>query len=202
MSIANAFNGVFALMLIMLLGAFMTRRKFLTEDYYHFLTSFIMKYTIPAMLFENAIENVTMEFITENGTLLLAPFVTQLGGYLIALGIAKLIKLPKSLEGIFISIFAMCNTMLMGFPICMQIFGEVSVPYVTAYYIANTLVFWILVAPASQLAVQWAASSPGRKRSRESFLRRCCPSWWALRCLCSTFPCLPFCRRPSPILAL
>ncbi len=147
MSIANAFNGVFALMLIMLLGAFMTRRKFLTEDYYHFLTSFIMKYTIPAMLFENAIENVTMEFITENGTLLLAPFVTQLGGYLIALGIAKLIKLPKSLEGIFISIFAMCNTMLMGFPICMQIFGEVSVPYVTAYYIANTLVFWILVRP-------------------------------------------------------
>ncbi len=147
MSIANAFNGVFALMLIMLLGAFMTRRKFLTEDYYHFLTSFIMKYTIPAMLFENAIENVTMEFITESGTLLLAPFVTQLGGYFIALGIAKLIKLPKSLEGIFISIFAMCNTMLMGFPICMQIFGEVSVPYVTAYYIANTLVFWILVAP-------------------------------------------------------
>ena len=77
----------------------------------------------------------------------MAPFVTQLGGYFIALGIAKLIKLPKSLEGIFISIFAMCNTMLMGFPICMQIFGEVSVPYVTAYYIANTLVFWILVAP-------------------------------------------------------
>ena len=147
MSIANAFNGVFALMLIMLLGAFMTRRKFLTEDYYHFLTSFIMKYTIPAMLFENAIENVTVEFITGSGTLLLAPFVTQLGGYFIALGIAKLIKLPKSMEGIFISIFAMCNTMLMGFPICMQIFGEVSVPYVTAYYIANTLVFWILVAP-------------------------------------------------------
>ena len=147
MSIANAFNGVFALMMIMLLGVFLTKRKFLTEDYYHFLTSFIMKYTVPAMLFENAIENVTVDFITKSGTLLLAPFVTQLGGYLIALAIAKLLKLPKSLEGIFISIFAMCNTMLMGFPICMQIFGEVSVPYVTAYYIANTLVFWILVAP-------------------------------------------------------
>ena len=29
----------------------------------------------------------------------------------------------------------------------MQIFGEVSLPYVTAYYIANTVVFWVLVAP-------------------------------------------------------
>lgn len=147
MSISNAFNGMFALMLLMLLGVFMTKKKFLTEDYYHFLTSFVMKYAVPALLFQNAIQNVTVEFITESGSLLLAPFITQLGGYLIALGIAKLLKLDKSIQGIFISIFAMCNTMLMGFPICMQIFGEVSVPYVTAYYIANTVVFWVLVAP-------------------------------------------------------
>lgn len=147
MSIANAFNGVFALMLLMLVGVYMTKRKFLTQNYYQFLTSFIMKYTVPAMLFENAIKNVTVEFITDNGAMLLAPFVTQLGGYFIALGISKLLKLDKSIQGIFISIFAMCNTMLMGFPICMQIFGEVSVPYVTAYYIANTVVFWVLVAP-------------------------------------------------------
>ena len=147
MSIGNAFNGVFALMLLMLLGVYMTRKKFLTHEYYQFLTNFIMKYTVPAMLFENAIENVTVELITENGTMLLAPFVTQLGGYFVALGIARLCRLDKSIEGIFISIFAMCNTMLMGFPICMQIFGEVSVPYVTAYYIANTVVFWVLVAP-------------------------------------------------------
>ena len=36
MSISNAFNGMFALMLLMLLGVFMTKKKFLTEDYYHF----------------------------------------------------------------------------------------------------------------------------------------------------------------------
>ena len=142
MSIVNAFNGMFALMLLMLLGVFMTKKKFLTEDYYHFLTSFIMKYAVPAMLFQNAIKNVTVEFIAESGSLLLAPFITQLGGYFIALGFAKLLKLDRTIQGIFISIFAMCNTMLMGFPICMQIFGEVSVPYVTAYYIANTVVFF------------------------------------------------------------
>ena len=84
MSIGNAFNGVFALMLLMLLGVYMTRKKFLTHEYYQFLTNFIMKYTVPAMLFENAIENVTVEFITDNGTMLLAPFVTQLGGYFVA----------------------------------------------------------------------------------------------------------------------
>lgn len=147
LSIAKAFNGVFALMLIMALGFFMAKKKFLTHDRYEFLTSFIMKYTVPAMLLENAIKNVTPEFISENGLMLLAPMVVQLGGYFIALAIAKLFKISRDLEGIFISIFAMCNTMLMGFPICMQIFGEISVPYVTAYYIANTLVFWILVAP-------------------------------------------------------
>ena len=125
MSISNAFNGMFALMLLMLLGVFMTKKNFLTEDYYHFLTSFIMKYSVPALLFQNAIKNVTADFM----------------------GVAKLLKLDRSLQGIFISIFAMCNTMLMGFPICMQIFGEVSLPYVTAYYIANTVVFWVLVAP-------------------------------------------------------
>lgn len=147
MSITSAFNGVFALMLIMLLGVFMAKKKFLTHERYEFLTSFIMKYTVPAMLFQNAIKNITPEFITQNGVMLLAPLVVQLGGYFIALGFAKLLRIKRDLEGIFISIFAMCNTMLMGFPICMQIFGEVSVPYVTAYYIANTLVFWILVAP-------------------------------------------------------
>ena len=52
MSIGNAFNGVFALMLLMLLGVYMTRKKFLTHEYYQFLTNFIMKYTVPAMLFE------------------------------------------------------------------------------------------------------------------------------------------------------
>ena len=42
MSIGNAFNGVFALMLLMLLGVYMTRKKFLTHEYYQFLTNFIM----------------------------------------------------------------------------------------------------------------------------------------------------------------
>lgn len=147
MSITKAFNGVFALLLIMCLGIFMTKKKFLTQERYQFLTQFIMKYTVPSMLFINAIKNVTPEFIAENGIMLLAPFVVQLGGYFIALALAKLFKISRDLEGIFISIFAMCNTMLMGFPICLQIFGDISVPYVTAYYIANTVVFWVLVAP-------------------------------------------------------
>jgi len=57
---------------------------------------------------------------------------------------AKLIKVRPERKGIFRTMFFASNTIFMGMPVNLALFGEQSVPYVLFYYFANTTTFWTI----------------------------------------------------------
>jgi predicted permease len=75
---------------------------------------------------------------------LVIPFASIGLCYLAALGIAKLIKVPRSRFGAFVSMFFVSNSIFIGLPVNLALFGDKSVPYVLLYYIANTSFFWTI----------------------------------------------------------
>lgn len=146
MPIFNAFNGIFTIVTLICIGIVVTK-KLMTKENYDFLSKFLMKFCVPALLFSNAIKNVTWDFIHEMGLMLLVPFAAQFANYLIAWVFARIFKIAKNERGIFIAIFAVSNTIFIGLPVTTAIYGEATIPFVTACFISNTLCFWSLIVP-------------------------------------------------------
>ena len=138
MPIFNAFNGIFTIVTLIGIGVIIVNKKLMSKEIYDFLSKFLMKFCVPALLFENAIKNVTWDFINDMGVLLLVPFAAQFINYLLAVLCAKLVKIPKNERGVFVAIFAVSNTIFIGLPVTTAIYGDATIPFVTACFISNT----------------------------------------------------------------
>ena len=64
-------------------------------------------------------------------------------------------------RGLFISMFFNSNTVFIGLPINLALFGARSVPYVLVYYMANTTFFWTLGV--------WLIQHDGMKEAKIDF---------------------------------
>lgn len=62
--------------------------------------------------------------------------------FLLSFAVCRLIKVPKARKGLFKSMFFNSNTVFIGLPVNMALFGPKSLPYVLVYYMANTTIFW------------------------------------------------------------
>ena len=72
------------------------------------------------------------EFLTLiSGTLI--PIVSMFFTFFISKAIIHLFKLPKNHHGTFSTMFTCSNTIFIGLPINLAIFGEKAVPYVLLY---------------------------------------------------------------------
>ena len=67
---------------------------------------------------------------------------------LLAFGVGKIaahvFKIKKERRGIFCTNFFIANTMFIGLPVNLALFGEKSIPAVMLYYMVNTTFFWTL----------------------------------------------------------
>lgn len=62
----------------------------------------------------------------------------------ISIILIKILKIDPKHKGLFSSMFFNSNTVFVGLPVNMALFGEKSLPYVLVYYMANTTFFWTL----------------------------------------------------------
>jgi predicted permease len=72
------------------------------------------------------------------------PFAVMLLSYGLALALAAALRVRRERRGAFASMFALSNTIFVGLPVNLALFGEESLPYVLLYYIANTSLFWTI----------------------------------------------------------
>ena len=55
-------------------------------------------------------------------------------------------KIPKGRRGVLAAVFFVTNTILIGLPLSTELFGTKCIPFVLVYYMANTVVFWVVAA--------------------------------------------------------
>ena len=145
---ANTVSGVLMILAVIVVGFFTGKRGLVSEKNTDFLSNLVTKIAVPAMLFQNAAQNVTWDFLRETGVIgILTPFISYAVVVSVAFFSYKLFKIGPKDRGIFITMFSMSNTITVGLPIVMAIFGEKGIPYLTSYYIANTVVFWGICVP-------------------------------------------------------
>ena len=134
----HALSAVFLIFCLMAVGYFCGMLKWMGDSEKKFISRFIMSIALPMNCISGLLNNVKHEDLASMGSMLAVPLATVLVMLAVSFAVAKVLKLPKKREGVFIAMSFLSNTLFIGLPMSTQLFGEVSVPYVMAYWMVCT----------------------------------------------------------------
>lgn len=135
----NAVSASFVLLLLMSVGYFMGHLGWMTAPEKKFISKYLINIAIPCNCITGLLNNLDRERLVEAGGMILAAAV-EISAMLVLAAVAALVlRLPRDRWGVFVVMSGLSNTLFIGIPVCTQLFGEVSVPYVMIYYLAHML---------------------------------------------------------------
>jgi predicted permease len=144
---ANFFAGVQGVMTILLMisgGYVLGRRKWFSDETIRAMSRLVLRISLPAMMFTSVAAAFTREDVIRIGPSLLVPIITVSVLYCLSALVAAVFRIPKTRRGVFRACFAFSNTVFVGVPVNVALFGEQAAPYVTLYYLGNTALFWTI----------------------------------------------------------
>ena len=143
----NAVSAVAVLLVLTLVGYLMGKLGWLGPAEKKFLGRYIINIAVPCNCISGVLGRLDRDMLGEAGWLLLLAFGLMIICLLFASLLAALLRLPKNRRGIFISMSGMSSCLFVGLPLGTQLFGDVCIPYVMIYYLANaTLIQTVGVA--------------------------------------------------------
>lgn len=142
--ILHTFNGVLTIMLIIAVGFAIERKGWLTEECIGLISKLVNYISLPAFMVSSILSNFSRKQLLDMADGMTIPFVTMLLGYIIARIMAHYLVSEPRHRAIFTIGVAFSNTIFIGLPLCVALFGEKAVPYIMLYYMANTFLFWTI----------------------------------------------------------
>jgi predicted permease len=144
MVLSNVFSAVAMVCCIASLGFFLKRKSWVNEGTAQALPKFMTNIVIPPFL----LRNVTQTFSHDQLFTLLAGSLLPVLSILLCFGVALagtyIFSISANRRGVFKAAVASSNTVNMGLPINIALFGENAVQYVLLYIFANSIFFWSL----------------------------------------------------------
>ena len=126
------------------IGVFISWKMGFDEQNSAGLSKLVIGVTLPTFMISNISVNYSSDSLIAMAPGLVVPFASMGICYVLGHFAAKLIQLPKNRRGTFGSMFALSNTIFIGLPVNLMLFGAKSTPYVLLFYIANTVLFWTI----------------------------------------------------------
>lgn len=143
----NTMNIVFTIFAMIGFGFFLTKKNLIDEKIAKFIATLVVSYVVPATLIQNMMTYFTAESLKSSGPALLAPFLSIMTVYAISFPLARLLRIPKGQRGIFTALFGFSNTIFVGLPVCVALFGNEAAPLALLTFAANSIIFWSIAAP-------------------------------------------------------
>lgn len=140
--ILHSIESVFSIVFMIGLGTFLTHKGWFDEKTSRVFAKLVTKVALPSYMIWNLTHTFDKEKLIAMKDGLIVPFLSMLGAFFIAYLVSKVIRIQTKRQGTFRTMFFVSNTIFIGLPINMALFGDQSVPYVLLYYIANTFLFW------------------------------------------------------------
>lgn len=140
--ILHTFNGVFTIMLIIAVGFIMERRGWVSEACIVFISRIVNYVSLPTFMITSILGRFNRQQLLGMADGLMVPIVTMVAGYFVAKLMAHHFVSNPRHKAIFTIGVAFANTIFIGLPLCVALFGETAVPYIMLYYMANTFLFW------------------------------------------------------------
>jgi predicted permease len=126
------------------IGFMLTEKGFFNEDTSKLFSKLVVKVSLPLMMIVNIPMRFSKEKLLDSLNGIIVAFLSILIIYFVAVIIAHTFKIDDDKKGIFYVMFTFSNSIFIGLPINISLFGEDSATYVFLFYIANTSLFWTL----------------------------------------------------------
>lgn len=142
MSFLVAFQAMASLTMLFALGYFLARAGWISREVELFLPRFLTCVVIPPYLAGNIVTNFKHDefFHLISGSLV--PALSMVLSALLFYAIALLVRIDRSHRQVFVVASTASNTLYIGIPVNLALFGESALPYVLLYFLANTVFFW------------------------------------------------------------
>lgn len=136
------FNSVSSVLVILLLtgaGWFCAWRGYLTESGKNMISKLLLRLCIPCMILSNFQTSFTRESLQDAGRGILTSFVILFILMLLSMLTIWVMRIPRRQAGVFLVLAALSNAMFVGYPMCLELFGEVCVNHVMVFYLADMI---------------------------------------------------------------
>lgn len=142
--ILHSLNGVLTVLLIIGTGYFLERHGWFTEASINLISRLVTQVCLPAYMLSNLLLNFEHDQLISMSKGLPLPLLSMLAGYFISKPVGRLAGVPAGRKGVFSTCVCFSNTIFIGLPLGIALFGEAGAPYIMIYYMVNTTLFWTL----------------------------------------------------------
>ncbi|NVY97134.1 AEC family transporter [Lactobacillus sp. DCY120] len=138
----TSIQSVLSIVIMIAIGYICQNKGWFDDGFSGALSKLIMNVGLPASIFMAMLERFKPAQLQTLSVGLLYSILAVIVGYLIAWGETRLFKVPKGRRGLMMTAINGANTVFIGMPLNIALFGKNSVPYLLVYYIVNTVVIW------------------------------------------------------------
>ncbi len=143
-AVFHGLQGIFEILFMIGIGFVLSKKGWFGPDTSAILTRLIMKVALPLFMICQLERDFTHDSLLRIAPDLALPFLSILLAYVVSRAAAAALHIRRERQGIFITCFFVANTIFIGLPVNLALFGTQSVPSVMLYYMANTTMFWTL----------------------------------------------------------
>lgn len=142
--IFNAVQSVFSIVIMIIIGYILTSKKWFDENSKALIPKLVTNISLPPLMIYTLLSNFDKKTLLNSSSGLIIPFLSIGTCYLLAKLAARIVKVKYERRGLFTAMFFASNTIFIGLPVNLALFGEKSVPSVLLYYVGNTFIFWTI----------------------------------------------------------
>lgn len=144
MGVFDAVQCVLSILIMVSIGYVLSYRGWFDERTSELFSKIVVKVSLPALMISNLLSTFDRKKLFEAGLGVFIPILCMLLLYGIGLMIVRLLNIPSHKHGVFLAMFTFSNTVFIGLPVNVALFGEKSTSFVLLYYVANTVLFWTM----------------------------------------------------------
>ena len=156
-------ESVLTIVILIAVGYFLQKYKWFGPDFSKGISKLVVNVGLPCSIFTGILANLTVGSLGNLGIGLIFPFGTVIVSYIIAFILMKVFKIRPERRGIFLNGVANANTIFVGMPLNVALFGEASIPYYLVCYISNTISTWVIGI------IIMSATDPHKEPGKKSF---------------------------------
>lgn len=160
----TSITSIIPIIAIIVLGYILQVRGWFGDNFGSNLSRLIMNVALPASIFVSVMKYLTLDKLISLSGGLFYTFVAFKLGYIVAYIAVRLFKVRPGRRGTMINTFVNANTIFIGLPLNVALFGNQALPYFLIYYITNTISTWTL-----GVYVMTSDSKSGQSKKKTKF---------------------------------
>ena len=140
----KSLGSIFPIIVMIAIGYILKKRHWFHHTFSENVSKLITNVALPCSIFYSVLKYLNMDALKEVSNRLIFTFASVIIGYVAAFFVIKLVKMREGRRGVFYNAVVNANTIFIGLPLNMALFGEAASKYYLMYYITNTVSIWTL----------------------------------------------------------